>query len=437
MNKTLAIRHEDKYLMERRSAITPGHAKKLIEKGLDIIVESSKKRIFKDDEYKAVGAQIVNDISASPVVFGVKEMPMDIFEDHKTYVFFSHTIKGQEYNRPLLKRMIEKKINLIEYEKIANDKNQRLIFFGRFAGLAGMINSLWSFGLRMKEKGMDTPFLDLKQSHKYDSLIEAKEAIKKVGVKIKEEGLPADLKPMVIGITGYGNVAKGAMEIADLLPIVEISPDELKSLHDSPNLPSNVIYRVTFKEMHLSKLKVGDSSNFDLQDYYNHPEKYESQFETYIPHLSILMNCMYWDDRYPRIVTKEYLKALYAKGEPRLKVIGDVTCDPDGSIEATHTGTEIEDPIFVYDPATDTYKMGAYGDGLLIMSVDILPSELPRDASMAFADALVDYVEAITTCDYSVHFNDLQLPAPIKRALILHNGSFTPDYEYMKDFLKQ
>jgi len=436
MNKTLAIRHEDKYLMERRSAITPEHAKKLIAKGLEVIVESSEKRIFKDDEYKAVGTKVVNDISASPVVFGVKEMPLDIFENQKTYIFFSHTIKGQEYNMPLLKRMIEKKINLIEYEKIADDKGKRLIFFGRFAGLAGMINSLWSYGLRMKEMGIETPFLDIKQSHQYDSLEEAKEAIKKVGIRIREEGLPAELKPMVIGITGYGNVARGAMEIADLLPIIEISPDELEMLDQNQNLPSNVVFRVTFKEMHLSKLIDSDASSFNLNDYYNHPEKYENQFEQYIPHLTILMNCMYWDDRYPRIVTKEYLKKLYAKGEPKLKVIGDVTCDPDGSIEATHKGTEIEDPVFVYNPKTDQPQMGFNGDGLLIMAVDILPSELPRDASKAFGDALVDYIPAITQCDYSENFENLELPAPIKRALILHNGEFTPDYKYMKDFLK-
>lgn len=436
MNNSLAIRHEDKYLMERRSAITPEHAKKLIDKGLEVIVESSEKRVFKDAEYAAVGAKVVKDISESPVIFGVKEMPLDIFEVHKTYVFFSHTIKGQEYNMPLLKRMIEKKINLIEYEKIADDKGRRLIFFGRFAGLAGMINSLWSFGLRMKEKGVDTPFLDLKQSHQYDSLEEAKEEITKVGKRIKEEGLPAELKPMVIGITGYGNVAKGAMEIADLLPITEINPDELDSLHNSSNLPSNLVYRVTFKERHLSKLKEEITGEFDLQDYYNHPGKYENQFEQYIPQLTILMNCMYWDDNYPRIVTKDYLEKLYSNGEPKLKVIGDVTCDPDGSIEATHKGTEIEDPIFVYNPLTRKPAMGASGDGVLIMSVDILPSELPRDASKAFADALVDYVPAITQCDYSVDFDQLVLPDPIKRALILHNGEFTPDYEYMKDFLK-
>jgi alpha-aminoadipic semialdehyde synthase len=241
---------------------------------------------------------------------------------------------------------------------------------------------------------------------------------------------------MFIGITGYGNVAKGAMEIADLLPITEINPDELDSLQNNSNLPSNLVYRVTFKERHLSKLKDEASGEFDLQDYYHHPEKYENQFEQYIPHLTILMNCMYWDDNYPRIVTKDYLEKLYFNGEPKLKVIGDVTCDPDGSIEATHKGTEIEDPIFVYNPKTREPKMGASGDGLLIMSVDILPSELPRDASNAFADALIDYVPAITQCDYSARFDDLALPDPIKRALILHNGEFTPDYEYMKEFLK-
>ena len=122
-------------------------------------------------------------------------------------------------------------------------------------------------------------------------------------------------------------------------------------------------------------------------------------------------------------------------GEPRLKVIGDVTCDPDGSIEATHIGTEIQDPIFVYNPVTDEPKMGAAGEGILIMSVDILPSELPRDSSIAFADALIDYVPAITQCDYSVTYDQLDLPAPIKKALILHNGEFTTEFEYMKEFI--
>lgn len=433
-NKTLAIRHEDKYLLERRTAITPIHAKTLIDKGLEVIVERSPKRIFTEEEYEKAGAKMVDDIGSSKVVFGVKEMPMDIFEENKTYVFFSHTIKGQDYNMPLLRKMIEKKINLIDYEKIADEQNRRLIFFGRFAGLAGMINSLWSFGLRMKEKGFDTPFLQLKQSHQYSSLAEAKKEITKVGQSIQEEGLPKGIDPIIIGITGYGNVAKGAMEIADLLPITELTPEELPNISNDKSIANNQVYRVTFKEHHISKTK-DVNAQFELQDYYHHPEKYENNFEQYIPHLSILMNCMYWDDKYPRIVTKAYLKKLYQHGEPRLKVIGDVTCDPDGSIQATHIGTKIQDPIFVYNPMTDEPKMGAEGEGILIMSVDILPSELPRDSSIAFADALIDYVPAITQCDYEAPYHQLEIPAPIKKALILHNGEFTPDFEYMKEFI--
>ena len=434
-NKTIAIRHEDKYLMERRAAITPKHAKVLVDKGLTVLVESSSKRVFADEEYTQAGATVTSDISESPVVFGVKEMPLTIFENHKTYMFFSHTIKGQEYNIPLLKKMIAKKINLIEYEKVTDDANRRLIFFGRFAGLAGMINSLWSFGLRLKEKSIITPFLSLKQSHQYHSLEEAKDAIKAVGKDIEEKGLPTGLEPLVIGITGYGNVAKGAMEIADLLPIKEISPEELLTMSEKNSFDNRVVYRVVFKEKHISKLKDGNPE-FILQDYYDHPEKYENNLEQYIPHLSILMNCMYWDDNYPRIITKNFLKELYSQGEPKLKVIGDVTCDPDGSIEATHKGTEIEDPIFVYNPKTASPTMGAQGDGILIMAVDILPSELPRDASMAFGDALIDFVPDIAKCDYSTSFEDLELPSPIKRALILHNGEFTPDFKYMKEFIK-
>ncbi len=433
-NNILAIRHEDKYLMERRTAITPAHAKRLMDKGLSVIVESSDKRVFNDNEYTEAGVPVSKDISNAPVVFGLKEMPISIFEPHKTYIFFSHTIKGQPYNMPMLKQMVEKKVNLIDYEKIADDQQRRLIFFGRFAGLAGMINSLWSLGMRMKELGVETPFVQLKQAHHYYSLEEAKEAVKAVGTMIREQGLPKSLNPFVIGFTGYGNVAKGALEIADLLPITEVFPEELENLCNNETLPSNVLYRVTFKESHISRHKESNQP-FDLQHYYQHPEAYENQFDRYFPMLTILMNCMYWDTRYPKIVTKDYLKMLNSQGEIKAKVIGDVTCDPNGSVEITHKGTDIEDPVFVYDPATGEPKMGFKGDGILVMAVDILPSELPRDSSIAFANALFEFVEPITQCDYSVNFDDLELPSPIKRALILHNGEFTPDYEYMKKFL--
>lgn len=433
MNKTVAIRHEDKYLMERRAAITPKQAEKLVKQGFRVLVEASEKRVFKADKYLAAGAELVVDISESPVVFGVKEMPLDIFEEGKTYVFFSHTIKGQVYNRPLLKKMIEKKVNLIEYERILDDDGRRLIFFGRFAGLAGMINSLWSLGIRMRTKGVTSLFDSMRQAHTYNNLDEAKATIRNIAQRITTEGLSPQLSPLVVGITGYGNVSKGAQEILDLFPTIEITPEELLQLRASREYSRNHVYKVIFKEEHIAARK--DGSAFDLQDYYKHPENYVSAFEKYIPHINVLMNCMYWDDRYPRIVTKNYLRQMYRIKEPHLKVIGDVTCDPNGSIEATHAGTYIEDPIFVYNPLTDTYKMGCEGQGVLIMAVDILPSELPRDASEAFSYALSDFIPDIVKCDYSVSYDKLALPMPIKRALILHNGKLTNDYKYMDKFL--
>ena len=435
MKAVIGIRHEDKYLMERRTPITPSHAEKLIkEHDLEIQVKKSPKRVFSDDEYSAVGAKVVKDLHKASVIFGVKEIPAKAFEKDKTYVFFSHVIKGQTYNMPMLKKMMDMGCNLIDYERIVDDQEKRLIFFGKFAGLAGMINSLWSLGQRLKELGYaNNPFLGIKQSYQYASLKEAKEAVSAAGRKIAENGLPEELQPLTIGFTGYGNVSIGAQEIAHLLPSKEITPEQLLELRNRKKHPNNIIYKVVFKEEHISRRK--DGSHFDLQDYYRHPEKYENDFEQYIPHLSILMNCMYWDARYPRIVTKEYIKELFAAGNPKLIVIGDVTCDPDGSIEFTHKGTEIEDPVFVYNPDNDTPTMGFKGHGMLVMAVDILPSELPMDSSIAFADALFPFVMAIAEADYKAPTNELKLPSAIKKALILHKGKLTPDYEYIQEYL--
>jgi len=435
MSKFIGIRHEDKYVMERRAPLTPRHVERLIRgKQLDIVVQTSAKRIFTDEEYRQAGARIADNLGECSVILGVKEMPESFFEPDKTYVFFSHVIKGQAYNMPMLKRMMEMGCNLIDYEKIVDEQGRRLIFFGRYAGLAGMINSLWSLGLRLKEYGFDTPFLKITQAHHYASLDEAKKIISEVGQEIAEKGLPAELRPFTVGFTGYGNVSQGAQEILGLLPVKEISPDKLTDLSQRDYLPDNLIYKVVFKEEHLSAHK--DGRSFDLHDYYAHPENYQSVFEQYIPHLSVLMNCMYWDARYPRIVTKDYLEKAFSEGRPKLTVIGDVTCDPDGSIEITHKGTEIEDPIFVYNPFTREPMMGHKGEGMLVMAVDILPSELPRDSSNGFADALINFIKPIADCDFSEAFEDLDLPRAIKKALILHNGALTNDFKYLETYLR-
>ena len=158
--------------------------------------------------------------------------------------------------------------------------------------------------------------------------------------------------------------------------------------------------------------------------------------EQYIPELTVLMNCMYWDPRYPRIITKDFLANLHESGTLKLNVIGDVTCDPDGSIEATHLGTFIEDPVYVYNPETREPSMGFKGDGILIMAVDILPSELPREASQAFGDALLHFVPEIANANYHVSFEELEIPNPIKNGLILHHGKYAPSFKYMQEYMQ-
>jgi saccharopine dehydrogenase (NAD+, L-lysine forming) len=435
MGILIGIRHEDKYAMERRAPLTPKHIKYLVDHyKLDMVVQHSAKRVFTDDEYIKAGAMVVNDLKDCSVLFGVKEMPISFFEENKTYVFFAHVVKGQHHNMPMLKKMMELKCNLIDYERIVDEQNKRLIFFGRYAGMAGMINSLWAFGQRLKYYGYESKLLKLKQAHQYHSLEEAKQDISAIGELIAENGIPAELRPVVVGFTGYGNVSGGAQEILGLLPVKEISPEKLLALSYRESIPTNIVYKVIFREEDLVKPK-DPGQQFDLQDYYANPDKYESKFEQYIPHLTVLMNCMYWDARYPRIITKDYLEKLYSAGRPKLTVIGDITCDPDGSIECTHKGTLIEDPVFVYDPVKREPIMGFDGDGLLVMAVDILPSELPRDSSSGFGDALLHYIKPIAIADYDLPFEDLDLPRAIKKALILHKGKLTPDYEYVEKFL--
>lgn len=432
--KKIGIRYEDKYVMERRVPLVPDHVKELSKEGFEFEVVKSAKRIYKDDEFEASGATLVDEVTDSSLILGVKEMPIGYFKENNTYIFFSHTIKGQPYNMPLLKDMMDSKINLIEYERIVDEEGRRLIFFGHFAGLAGMINSLWSLGQRYKEFGIETPFLRIQQTHHYNSLDEAKQVIKSVGDEIKADGLPESISPLTIAVTGYGNVSKGAQEILDLLPVVELTPGELLELTTSGIISNHEVYKTVFKEEDLSK-PIDKNVKFELQEYYQNPERFEDQFEKYIPHTTVLMNCMYWDDRYPIIVTKDYLEKLYKDGNLKLTVIGDVTCDPDGSIECTHKGTEIEDPVFVYNPFTRKPEMGFKGEGILVMAVDILPSELPREASQTFSDALIGFIPEIANAKFDVPFEQLDLPYPIKKALILHNGKLTPEYEYLKESL--
>ena len=435
MTTCVGVRREDKSHWERRVPVTPEDARKLKEEhGIEVWVQPSPIRVFREEEFTQAGAVVREDISACPVVFAVKEMPLDFFQPGGTYVFFSHTIKGQAYNMPMLKKMLDLGCTLIDYEKVTAENGRRLIFFGRHAGLAGMIETLWALGRRLDWEGIPNPFSELDHTYEYADLAQAKEAIAKVGERIKAEGLPDAVTPLICGIAGYGNVARGTWEILDILPIVEIQPHEVASVAESPDYATNAVYKVIFKEEHTVE-PISPDVHFELQDFYNHPEKYRGTFESYVPHLTMIVNCIYWDEKYPRLVTKDYLKQLYGAGQPRLRVIGDISCDIEGAIECTVDSTEADEPVYVYNPFTGEATKGHEGEGPVVMAVDILPSELPRESSIDFSGVLNEFVPAIAKADYSLPFEHLDLPPEIKRAVIAHRGELTPDYQYIEEFL--
>jgi alpha-aminoadipic semialdehyde synthase len=429
---TIGIRREDKNRWERRVPLIPKHVKEFKEiYGIKTIIQPSQIRVYSEDEYIKAGAAVKEDLSNCPTIFAIKEIPIDFFEYGKTYIFFSHTIKGQKYNMPMLRKMMDLKCNLIDYEKIADERGYRLIFFGKFAGLAGMVDTLWAFGRRLNTKNIDTPFNEIKQTIHYKNLDEIKEHLEKIGKKIQQNGLPESLTPLIIGFAGYGNVSKGAQEILDILPEEEISPKEMKKIYDNPS--NKCIYKVVFKEEDIVE-PISSNDSFDLQDYYQHPEKYQSIFERYIPHLTILMNCIYWNTQYPRLVTKDFLKKNYSECLS-LQVIGDISIDINGAIEFTEKATTPDNPVFVYNPISDTIKDGYIDEGVVVMGIDNLPCELPRESSHAFSNALHTLVPEIVKADFTQDFDNCNLPPSIKKAVILYHGKLTPDYQYIDKYL--
>lgn len=436
MSKYIGIRHESLYPGERRAPLIPDHVNFLVrKKSIDIVIESSSKRAFTDHEYLVAGAKIASSLKECNLILGVKEIPVEQYEAEKTYMNFAHVVKGQAENMPRLKRMMELGCNLIDYEKITDEQGHRVIFFGYYAGIAGMINTLWALGLRYKELGIDTPFLKIKQARQYKSLEDARTEISEVGLTIAEEGLPDEILPLTIGFAGYGHTSLGAQELLGLLPVKEISPEKLLMLKNRKCSPKNLIYKVVFKQEHFASHTEGKP--FDKADYYKNPQNYKNIFEQYLPGLSVLMNCIYWEPRFPRLVTKDSVERMFLNGIPKLTVIGDISCDHEGAIEITHQGTEPEDPLFVYNPSDRKPVMGYKGDGMLVMAVHILPSELPREASSAFSDALVHYLKPVFDCDFDENYAELMLPKALKKALILHKGKLTPDYQYLEKFITQ
>jgi alpha-aminoadipic semialdehyde synthase len=435
MQRCIGVRREDKSDWERRTPITPAVVAELRQQhGIQVVVQPSLQRAFAAAEFEAAGAQVQEDLSGCPVVLGIKEIPKSAFLPGQAYVFFAHVIKGQPFNMPMLQRILDLGCTLIDYEKVADDAGRRLIFFGWHAGVAGMLETLWGLGQRLVWQGVANPFTALRRAYDYHDIAEAKAAVQQVAEAIRRDGLPAQIAPLTIGVAGYGNVARGVWEILDLLPVQRVEPGELRGL-DTLRYSTNVIYATTFREEHLAAPLAADAV-FDLQRYYSTPQAYRSDFDQYLPHLSVLVNAIYWDTRYPRLVTTDYLRQAFSTGQPKLRVIGDISCDIDGAIECTVKATEPGEPNFVYNPLTGEVRDDVAGEGVVVMAVDILPSELPRDASEYFSQVLLPYVPTLAAADYAASFDDLALPPEIKRAVIAHRGELTPSYCYLHQHLQ-
>ena len=433
---TIGIRLEDKSRWERRVPLVPTDLERLIEeRGLRFLVQSSPNRIFPDQDFRDVGAEIGDDLSSAGVVFAVKEIPIDLLRADTTYAFFAHVIKGQRHNMPLLRRLLDQRCTLIEYERITDVDDRRLVLFGREAGQAGMIDSLHFLGKRFAHEGYGTPLSQVRMAHEYDDLADAKEQIVKVGEAIEDQHLALPDLPLVVAFTGRGNVAQGAQEIFDLLPFDEAVPEELADICSrDDDYYRNRVVKVRLQKKHLVAPE-WRGTRFDLTEYREHPERYRGRLAEFLPYITALITGHFWTDRFPRFFTKEDAAELWRRGETKLRLIGDVTCDLDGAIELTQKVTTIDEPAFVYDPRDGSLHDGYEGEGVVVLSVDNFPCELPRDASRRFSHALRAFVPAIARADYDVPFDQLDLPEEVKKAVVTHRGELTPGYRYLQAYL--
>ncbi len=414
---------------EHRTPLTPGDVNWLIKRGISVEVEASSNRIFNDQEYRRSGARVLNKFHKAALLLGIKEPHVDNLYENRIYMVFSHTIKAQPKNMPLLKACLKKKITLIDYEKIVDLHGRRLVYFGRFAGICGIVDSLHYFGKRLEWKGIKNPFSLIQPAYKYKSLEELKQAIIKVDYHIQRHGFEKKLSPFIIAITGHGHVSKGVQEILSLLNPVEIHPEDMLEFVQHQRRMSHKLYKIVF--LREEKFRSKNHRGFYFEEYLKNPEKFESNLDVYLPYINMLIHTSYWDNQYPRILTKTMINKLVKKSPFRLEFIGDISCDINGSIELTYKPTSIDNPTFTYNFKKKKFINGYKSEGITVLAVDNLPSELPMDASLEFSHLIRDYVYQIAAHGVKDITNHIAIPCEIRRAVITQNGRLTKDFSYL------
>lgn len=395
----IALIREEKVPVDKRVPLAPAQCVKLMHDypGVEVVVQPSYVRAFKDEEYESVGIKLQEDLSDCDVLMGVKEVPKDKLIEGKTYIFFSHTHKMQAYNRALLQTAIQKNIKLVDYELITDAGNKRLIGFGRYAGIVGTYNGFLAWG----EKTGD---YKLKPAYLCHDRVEMEQELKKVK-------LPANFK---VVYTGGGRVGGGAQEILHKMGLRQIFPTEyLTETTDQVFTQLNV-------EDYLERV---DGKQFKRTEFFNNPVGYQSTFMRYAKVSHMYIACHFWDNRSPFIFTREDAKSPDFK----IKVVADISCDIDCAVASTLKASTIEDPLYGYLPneeaITDFYDPNSIG----VMAVDNLPCELPRDASFDFG---VDLQKSV--------LNFLLGNDPdkvIERATICQEGKLMPKFDYLEEFV--
>jgi alanine dehydrogenase len=396
----IGIIREGKTPPDSRVPLTPHQCKTIHEKfNIPLIVEPSPRRCYKDEEYQKKGIELSSDMASCDLLLGIKEVPVDQLIPKKTYCFFSHTIKEQAYNRKLLQSILQKKIRLIDYEVLTNEKGRRLIAFGRFAGMVGAHNAVYAYGKRTGLFGLKR----MKDHHDYAEAIETYKSMR--------------FPPFRIVLTGTGRVGSGAAQVLTDMGIRQVEPEDF--------------LKHQYNEAVFTQLRLGyyvgrvNGKAFPPKEFYEHPDRFVSIFEPYTKVSDVMINGIYWDKRAPAFFSRQDMCAE----DFRIRVIADVTCDiaPISSIPSTLRASSIQDPIFGYNPFTGSETEPQQEHAIDMMTVDNLPSELPRDSSKAFGNQFIDHIIP----EFLKPQSDM-----IDRATVAINGELGERFKYLKRYVE-
>lgn len=394
--KKVGIIREGKRPIDRRVPLTPEQVLEVqkIFPDITVVCQPSPHRCFTDQEYSDLGISLQEDLSDCDIILGVKEIPLEDLMEEKTYLFFSHTIKEQPYNQQLLRTVLDRNIRLIDYELLSNGDGKRVVAFGRYAGLVGAYNAIWTYGKRYN-------LFHLKRAYQCHDLKELKAEFSKV-----------KLPPVRIVITGGGRVSKGAMEILYGMGIRKVSPRDLRK---------KPFKRPVFTQLNARDYyEQSEGGEFSRREFYTHPERYRSIFTKYTKVADILIAGAYWDPRADRLFERSDM----LKHNFHLSVVADITCDIDGSIPSTKRASTIDDPVYDYNPSDDHLEEAFTDEGnVTVMAIDNLPCELPRDASNDFGHDLIEH------CFPNLFIDDEN--GMIENATITEKGELTPKFSYL------